>query len=824
MTFDEPAFVIDMSVFWSPPHVPNLGSALVVEAVRGLDVVDRQVFPLAHASPAVPIRCQDARGLTSVTLRYLRQADGTGTTQPSLETIEVRNMRYRTVREERDRVADQVRCQSSGAVAGGGKLAWLPNHDYELALTVRTTVDYQGSAQEAVVVQRAGFRTRGLPGLNAIESPGTELEPYVESVYPGATGVLYRRESVVLAFDDRFSTLLPVDRTPAPDEPAERTQVLEWVLVVQHADGRRLSVPTAEWVVTHRGTAPPPRPWVPRVVDAVLVREDVRRAPTIDPLRQRLETLELLSPSCGLTDVRLQASQVLTHAPADPAAADPTVSLWPARATLRAAVRRKRAPHVSRRPFDDGDETALTVADEGRITSAGWHVVDGAIAVLGTASPGLRHYAVLGETDWDHVDIHAEVDPAGGAAGVALAVSGLPRVERALVALVDAAGGSLRLLARRGGTTEELASTPLPAGSTAPFALQVLAFDDRVRARIGETSVEVVRGDLRDGRVAVVLDGPGQCSALHVDGLDAYVTQLTTSRFVDFDEHIGSWDGLIRPLPADEAAAPGLRAATIAEIPTVMTADADPQLRQRLFDRWVSELAIPLSPTVEGLRLGAVVGEGGTQLLVLETPEPLPFSRDVRLSITHRVTSIPHPPPGIPRPLLRFAEGLVFRGDTVQGPVPAGATTVVRRARTLVHAVRASHAINRLAYRMYRVRVETTPEGPVLEGELMEVRPTPPVPPGFPPRPLRIPVNHIVLLDREGRPLTPALPLPFEHDETVDLHVLTNSTEDRALLIPSAPFATDTYTFTWTLDRQRYRTPVVDDRTHYQASVTREIP
>lgn len=232
------------------------------------------------------------------------------------------------------------------------------------------------------------------------------------------------------------------------------------------------------------------------MIDDVLVRTDVRRAPTLNLFAQRLETLELLSPSCGLTDVRLHSSQVLTHAPADPAASDSTVALWPARATLRVAVRRKAGPHVSRRPFDDGDETALTVADEGRITSTGWQVVDGVLAVSGAPTRGLRHYAVLGETDWDHLTIHAEVDPAGGAAGVAVAVSGLPRVDRALVALVDAASGHLQLQARRGGTTQELASTPLPAGATAPYALEVMAFDDRVRARIGEASVEAVRGDL----------------------------------------------------------------------------------------------------------------------------------------------------------------------------------------------------------------------------------------------------------------------------------------------------------------------------------------
>jgi hypothetical protein len=254
-----------------------------------------------------------------------------------------------------------------------------------------------------------------------------------------------------------------------------------------------------------------------------------------------------------------------------------------------------------------------------------------------------------------------------------------------------------------------------------------------------------------------------------------------------------------------------------------MAADADPQLRQRLFDRWVGDLAVPLSPPVDGLRLGSVAGAGGTQLLVLESPEPLPFSRDVRLTVTHRVTSIPDVPHGVPRSLLRFAAGLRFGRDTGHGPVPDDVAALVGDASTLVHAVRA-RLFNRVEYRLFSVRVAATPDGNVLEGELVQVRPTPPVPPGLPPRPLRIPVDHVVLLDAGGRPLTPALPLPVEHEETVALQVLTNSAENRALLIPAGPLASDTYTVTWTVDRQRYRSPVADDTTNYRATVTTTIP
>ena len=817
VTFDEPVFFIDIGVFWEPVSVPQLGSALVVESLRDLDVVQQQVFPLAAGSPQLPVRCQDERGLTSVTLRYLRATGAGHTTLPSGEWIELRSLRYVNVREERDRLADQGRCASQGGVAGGGKLAWLPNHDYELTLTVRTTVDYQSSAQGAEVVQRAGFRTRGLPGLNAVETPGLELEPYIESVYPGATARLYRREPVVLAFDERFSSLLPVDRTPQPNDPTERTQLLEWVLAVEQADGVRLSVPSADWIVAHRGTAPPPRRWEPRVIDAALVKSEVRRAPTLDPLAVRLEDLEQLSPSCGLNNVRLHASQVLRHAPVDTVGLDPADPLWPPRTTLRVAVRAKAGAHVARRPFEEGDETALTVADEGRLSATAWRIDAGALVVSGLEA-NRRHYAVFGDAAWDHVQVRAELDPAGGAIGIAVAIAGLPRVNRALLALVDAAAGQLRLQARRGGVTVDLATVALPAAPAGAIALEVQVFDDRVRARVGETIVEADRGDLRDGRVAVVVQGAGRCTALHVDGLDAHVGQFATSRYAGFVEHIQSWDGLLRSQPGDAGTVAALRAATAAEITAAMAPEADPQVRQRLFDRWIGELAIPLSSReVDGVKLGICAATAGTRLLLIESPEPLPLSRDVRLEVTHRVKAMPPVPPSVPRAVVQLVAGLVFSAAGVEGPVPAAAESFARDARTLVRAVRRDRLGRRIEYRVYRVRVDDSARL-TLRGELVEVRPRPPMTPGFPPRPIRLPVDHVLLVDADGVPLAPALPLPLEQDVVVPLAVLSNDVEDRVLVIPAGPMEADTYTWTWTIDRARYRAAMVDDGVSYRRS------
>jgi hypothetical protein len=144
---------------------------------------------------------------------------------------------------------------------------------------------------------------------------------------------------------------------------------------------------------------------------------------------------------------------------------------------------------------------------------------------------------------------------------------------------------------------------------------------------------------------------------------------------------------------------------------------------------------------------------------------------------------------------------------------------VASQARTLVHAVSVDRLTGTIEYRMYRVRVANGPDGPILTGDLVEVRNTPPTVPGFPPRRLRIPVDHIALLDAAGRPLAPAIPLPVERVVTVAAAILTNSVEDRALWIPATALEPDDYTFTFSVDRPRYRA----DPTPYRVSAATSV-
>ena len=147
--------------------------------------------------PGQPVRADPPPGLTRVHLGHLRlpaPVDGC-LPEPPDESCELRRSHTAPSRERDDFLADQGRCQATGGVAGGGKLAWLPNHDYELALKVRTTVDYQGSAQEAVVTHGPASGPVGCRDSTPSRAPGTELEPYVESIYPGATRAALSRRA-----------------------------------------------------------------------------------------------------------------------------------------------------------------------------------------------------------------------------------------------------------------------------------------------------------------------------------------------------------------------------------------------------------------------------------------------------------------------------------------------------------------------------------------------------------------------------------------------------------------------------------------------------
>jgi hypothetical protein len=60
---------------------------------------------------------------------------------------------------------------------------------------------------------------------------------------------------------------------------------------------------------------------------------------------------------------------------------------------------------------------------------------------------------------------------------------------------------------------------------------------------------------------------------------------------------------------------------------------ADPEERQRLFDRWVKDLGIALRERPQRLEVTRLTSPSGTEALLLESLEPLAFSEEVVLKL-----------------------------------------------------------------------------------------------------------------------------------------------------------------------------------------------
>jgi hypothetical protein len=375
----------------------------------------------------------------------------------------------------------------------------------------------------------------------------------------------------------------------------------------------------------------------------------LRKAPSVEPLRVRLDRMVTRPGGCGADGTTLQSSQVLTHAPYDPARPDAAEPRWPPGRTYRVNLRLEGAPFVERAPFEADDAGALTPRSTGG-AGVPWTWSAGAMVAPAAAA---AQYASFGESGWDHLQIVAAVVPGGQAAGVAtgVAVAAGGGVAGAYVALVDERGGPRLRLERRDGTTViASADQPLPAGTPVPYVLEVNVFDDVVEARVAGTAVSVPRDQLREGRLALASEGGGgRVERLSVRGVDGYRFHATTSRYDTFGDHIESFGGALGVVRPGDAGSPSTTAASLlvatsAELGAAMAPDADTARRDRLFAQWIAGLAVPLRSAPERLEITRHVLPTGTDLLLIESPEPLPLGGDVTLELRkRRVISFPVP-------------------------------------------------------------------------------------------------------------------------------------------------------------------------------------
>jgi hypothetical protein len=548
--------------------------------------------------------------------------------------------------EERERRGD-------ASAAGAGKVFFLPNHEYELGITTRVTISHPSVPEEsAEVTEHVAFRTKGLPGLNAVTTIGEEVTPYTESIYTGGRGVLYREEPVAVAYDERLSIVVPYEAR-RPGTGAEWATLLRYQLLVRPEvaveAGTPMTTGSTDWIVEHRRPVLEPLLAWRRLDSASWIR--ARETTSTNPQRHRLADLtERPEVTCALPDPRVVTGSVLIAPPqgdVDPDHADRELWLAGRRyaATVVASTHPDRGtPHVARDRFVAEDATAFRYVGATGADVAAWSIDDGMLRAPGAAA---LQRALFGEATWNHVTVRASIAVGATTAGVATAIAD-PASPRAILALVErsVAPGRVVLYRHTGDALEELAAAPLAAGAgtaDTPTELVVDLFDDRLRARVGEVTIEADRGELRDGQLALVGDGGTGFAALAVAGIPVQVFSFQTSRYRSFEAHIGSFSGRIDVAGPDLLGAgttretvASLRARTATAIAAAMTPEAPEADRQRLFEEWIGQLGLALKEEVPKLELTRFAQAGRADLLLLESPEPLDFVQEVRIRVTRR--------------------------------------------------------------------------------------------------------------------------------------------------------------------------------------------
>ena len=731
-----------------------------LEGYRGLALVGSQAIG-PSAAGTISLTAPAAAGLTRVVLRSRPAPAGPASVAAASSAgkgpqgLQISAISYLTAAEASYVIGRVTRCGSNGTggttVGGAGKLAFLPNHDYVVTPTLTVTVSHRtGGSKTLTLTQPAYFRTKGLVGLNSVANVGDELNPYIASAYPqNGAFRLYRSEPVALAFTEDMSSMLPVDRTPAPGDPPEKTQLMELTLTAERVGSteglQRLSAADTDWLTAHGGpivTAGPP------FLSGVFTTALVRRARSLDPQVLRYENV-LSATGCagGAGADPLHSSQVLLHTPV---ASDGTAGAWDPQASMRATLRAQGAPYTERQGFvlaDLGAFTFLAQASAPRV----WTLADGVL----TAPGGDRSYAAFGDPTWNHLVVQARFDRQGATAGVAIGVSGSSPVAQALLAVVEQ--GALVLIRREGGTDTELARAMLDATDD-PLDLEVTAFDDRIRAQVGQVTVEADRGPVREGRVALVSEGASAFDRLAVDGLDLYQVPFTTSRYGSFAEHIAAMEPNVAAHPADGMGAPPARTAAEvlsadgAAIAGAMSAAADPQARHALFTTILSDMGLPQLDSCDRVTLTRLDDQGSTTAILLESPEPISFIHDVTVTLIHKVRRFIPPRPVVP-PLGDLAAALLLPS---------------------------------------RVPPSQSAQPPV-------VRP-PALPPSLPP-----------VIGPGPGPGT-----WVEEDIVVAATLISNGDESSTLIIPASPLPAGTYALTFNLNRSRWETTTGDPQATYQ--------
>jgi hypothetical protein len=514
---------------------------------------------------------------------------------------------------DRDRFQrESDRCSRQSTDGHAATVTFLARHEYEIALTTRVSVKHSATDWEATTItERVSFTTAGPPGLNETPEPGIELQPYIVSHAPGGRGLTYREESVHLVLSDALRIFGPGAGMAEADFRLPITIAIESAFDANPAAHiGKSSRTSADWFLAHRGLIDP---WISTATLGIA------QALTRDGKALRYRDLAgASSGTCPPDDVWIEQQPRVGVEPFDPSGR----ALWEALASYVAVMRLEGSPFVERMPFEAADISAFTTV------SGMWHVDGGALVAAGACS------GTFGDDDWDlyRVELRGVIGAGGEFGIVVLATSATANGVRAFVRRTAGAGGTLIVETTAGVL---LGSAPI-AQIGDDSALAVDVFADAVRCMCGDTVVSLPREDRAPGSCQLLATA-ASITSLRVHGIDMYRQPFRTSRYEGFAEHVGSCAGFERydTGGTSEALASVLTrlGGPIAAAMSPEAADAD---REQCFSQAASTLAVPLREDPDRVHLTGVSG-GTDRWLLLETPEPMDFSKEITLALSRRV-------------------------------------------------------------------------------------------------------------------------------------------------------------------------------------------
>jgi hypothetical protein len=171
-----------------------LPGTLTFEAYSGIDLAGSKAVNMrepGNTSLSIAMPAASGEGITRLTVRFEIDPEAVFG-KSSLTTVSANiwsnEAAIRILRATYTSLADTLiyagaaqRCKNGSMVGppgsdATGKLAFLPNHDYEVVVTTAVRVQSKDQGpRETMLSEAFYFRTKGLPGLNAAPNVGDDI-------------------------------------------------------------------------------------------------------------------------------------------------------------------------------------------------------------------------------------------------------------------------------------------------------------------------------------------------------------------------------------------------------------------------------------------------------------------------------------------------------------------------------------------------------------------------------------------------------------------------------------------------------------------------